>query len=98
LTTFGYTYVTVCPKGRDLELALWKAGSSDPTGWSRNWNAGTTSPIALRVRDCSNTFEELKFRVARFSQELKVHTWNSAAFSDLDGNLPSVNQFNREQA
>jgi uncharacterized glyoxalase superfamily protein PhnB len=99
VTNFGYRYVTVGPKGQDLELALWQVGSPDPVGWSKNWKAGNAPPIDIRVDDCRKTFAELKSKGVEFRQELQEQPWGvSATFSDPDGNLFSINQLPRQDS
>lgn len=94
VTNHGYRYVTVGPKGQDLELALWEVGSPDPAGWSQNWKPGSAPPVTLRVDDCRKTFEELKSKGVEFKQEPQENPWGvTATFSDPDGNLFSINQF-----
>jgi predicted enzyme related to lactoylglutathione lyase len=94
VTNHGYRYVTVGPKGQDLELALWQVGSPDPAGWSKNWRPGSAPPIDLRVDDCRKMFAELKSKGVDFRQEPQENPWSvSATFSDPDGNLFQMNQF-----
>jgi catechol 2,3-dioxygenase-like lactoylglutathione lyase family enzyme len=90
----GYRWVTVGPKGQDLELALFQMGSGDPNNWSSNWKPGIYPPIVMRVDDCRKTFSELKSKGVQFKQsEPQEYAWGvSATFSDLDGNLFSINQ------
>lgn len=89
----SYRWVTVGPKGQDLELALWQIGSPDPNGWSRDWKPGGP-PVVLRVDDCRKTFAEMKSRGVQFKEaEPSELPWGvSATFSDPDGNLFSINQ------
>lgn len=89
----SYRWVTVGPRGQDIELALWQVGSSDPNGWSKDWKPGSAPPIVLRVDDCRKVYNEMKTRGVTFRQELKEYAWGiSATFSDPDGNLFSINQ------
>ena len=90
----SYRWVTVGPKGQDLELALWQVGSPDPNSWSKNWKPGSGPPIVLRVDDCRKTFAEMKSRGVQFKQaQPEEYAWGiSATFSDPDGNLFSINQ------
>ena len=83
-----YRYVSVGPKGQDLELALWQLGTPDPRGWSNEWRPGSNPPITLRVDDCRKTFEEMKSRGVQFKQDHpEEYFWGiSAMFSDPDGN------------
>jgi len=90
----GYRWVTVGPKGQDLELALFQAGTQDPNHWSSKWTPGINPPIVMQVDDCRKTFAELKSRGVEFKQtQPDEYAWGiSATFSDPDGNLFSINQ------
>ncbi|MDA4134510.1 MAG: VOC family protein [Thaumarchaeota archaeon] len=90
----GNRWVTVSPRGEDIELALFQAGTDDPNGWSSRWQAGNNPPIVLRVDDCRKVFAELMSREVEFKQSQPAeYAWGvSATFSDPDGNLISINQ------
>ena len=92
----GYRYVTVGPKGQELELALWEVGSTpDPTQAeaSKNWAAARAPPIVISVADCQKTYQELSAKGVDFPQPLMEHPWGVVAtFKDLDGNLFSISQ------
>lgn len=96
----GSRWVTVGPKGQDLELALWEVGSSvDPAQkeWSKHWAPAKAPPIVLRVGDCQQVYQELSSRGVEFPQPLKQYPWGtSATFKDPDGNLFSISQLPRE--
>jgi len=93
-TNGGYRYVTVGPKGQDLELALWQEGSPDPTGASGQLKAGMYPSIVMLVDDVRKTSAELKARGVQFRQEPQEYAWGiSATFADPDGNRFSINQF-----
>ena len=87
-------WVTVSPKGSELELALFEIGSTvDPkqTEWAQQWAPGKAPPIVLRVTDCRKTYQELSSRGVPFPQVPEEHPWGTAAtFTDPDGNLFSV--------
>jgi catechol 2,3-dioxygenase-like lactoylglutathione lyase family enzyme len=89
-------WVTVGPKGQDLELALFEVGSGvDPSQKevSKNWLPARAPPIVLRVPDCKKTHQELSARGVEFPQAPVVQPWGTVAtFKDLDGNLFSINQ------
>lgn len=86
-------WVTVGPKGQDLEFALFQAGTADANNWSSQWKPGVYPPIVMRVDDCHKAAEELKTLGVQFRQEPKEYPWGiSATFSDPDGNLFSINQ------
>lgn len=92
----GYRWVTVGPKGQNLELALWEVGSHvDPAQMevSKHWAPAKAPPIVVRVEDCRRAFEELSSRGVEFPQPMKEYSWGtSATFRDPDGNLFSINQ------
>jgi predicted enzyme related to lactoylglutathione lyase len=92
----GARWVTVGPKGQELELALFEMGSAvDPAqkAWSKDWSPGTSPPIVVRVADCKKTYEELHGRGVEFPQPPKEYPWGiSATFRDPDGNLFSLSQ------
>lgn len=93
----GGRWVSVGPKGQDLELALWEIDSAvDPTqkSWSKDWAPGRAPPIVLRVANCAGVFDELKARGVRFLQpKPDERPWGtSATFADPDGNLFSLSQ------
>jgi predicted enzyme related to lactoylglutathione lyase len=92
----GYRYVTVGPKGQDIELAIWAVGSfTDPElqAWSKEWTPAKAPPIVIRVSDCRKTYEELSSRGVEFPQPPKEYPWGLAAtFRDPDGNLFSLGQ------
>ncbi|MDG6998722.1 MAG: VOC family protein [Nitrososphaerota archaeon] len=90
----SYRWVTVGPKGQDLEIALFQAGNKDTKGWASHWQPGNLPPIVLRVDDCREAFAELKSRGVEFKQaKPEEYPWGiSATFSDPDRNLFSINQ------
>lgn len=92
----GYRWVTVGPRGQDLELALYELGSAaDPQQkeWSKNWAPGRAPPIVLRVADCREVYREMSSKGVTFPQPPKDYPWGTAAtFVDLDGNLFSLSQ------
>ena len=89
----GYRWVTVGPKGQDLELALFQAGTGDANNWSARWAPGINPPIVMRVDDCRKASAELKARGVEFRAEPREYAWGvSATFVDPDGNLFSINQ------
>lgn len=92
----GSRYVTVGPRGQDLEVALWELGApTDPSQKeaAKNWSPGRSPPIVLRVSDCRGLHKELSGKGVKFLQEPFDHPWGtSATFADPDGNLFSMNQ------
>jgi predicted enzyme related to lactoylglutathione lyase len=92
----GSRYVTVGPKGQDLEINLWEVGgATDPSQneISKGWSPGKSPPVVLKVADCRGIHKELSERGVKFRQEPFDHPWGtSATFVDPDGNLFSMNQ------
>jgi predicted enzyme related to lactoylglutathione lyase len=92
----GSRFVTVGPKGQDLELALWQlGGATDPSQRevSKSWAPARAPPFVLRVSDCRGLHRELSGRGVKFLQEPFDHPWGTTAtFVDPDGNLFSMNQ------
>ena len=94
----SYRWVTVGPKGQELELALYQ--DDFPDRWRMKWKPGANPPIVMRVDDCRKAFAELKSRGVEFKQaEPEEYPWGiSATFSDPDGNLFSINQLPQAKA
>jgi predicted enzyme related to lactoylglutathione lyase len=91
----GDRWVTVGPKGQELELTLWQAGSPDSNSSSNNSKSGSNPQIVMRVDDCRKTFAELKSRGVQFKQDPMENPYAvSAIFVDPDGNLFQINQYN----
>jgi len=92
----SYRWVTVGPKGQDLELALFQ--EDFPDRWSMKWKPAGIPPIVIRVDDCRKTFEEMTSRGIRFKTgKPEEYPWGiSATFADPDGNLFSINQLPRK--
>lgn len=94
----GERWVTVGPKGQDLELTLWQAGSSDPDGLSSNWRTGSVPPIVMTVDDCRKISAELKSRGVQFKREPQENPYAvTAIFVDPDGNSFQINQFHQQR-
>ena len=92
-TNGGYRYVTVGPKGQDLELALWQEGSPDQGGSSGQLKSGMYPPIVMMVDDVRKTAAELKASGVQFKAEPQEYPWGeSATFTDPDGNRFSINR------
>jgi len=90
----GDRWVTVGPKGQDLELTLWQAGSSDPDGLASNWRPGSIPPIVMTVDDCRKISADLKSRGMQFKREPEENPYAvSALFVDPDGNSFQINQY-----
>ena len=92
-TNGGYRYVSVGPKGQDLELALWEEGSPELGCSSSQLKAGMYPPIVMFVDDVRKTSAELKASGVQFQQEPQEYAWGiSATFADPDGNRFSINK------
>ena len=90
----GERWVTVGPKGQELELTLWQAGSPDPDGLGSNWRPGSIPPIVMQVDDCRKISSELKSQGVQFKREPTENPYAiSAVFVDPDGNSFQINQF-----
>jgi len=84
----GPRWVTVSPRGQDMQLALWQGGWPNATGISNSWRAGQGAPTVLNVEDCRRAYEELNSKGVGFKQEAHdVPHGVVALFSDPDGNL-----------
>jgi predicted enzyme related to lactoylglutathione lyase len=89
----GYRWVTVGPRGQDMELALFQAGTQDANHWSSSWKPGNNPPIVMQVDDVQKMAADLKSWGIRFIQEPQEYAWGvSATFADPDGNMLSINQ------
>jgi predicted enzyme related to lactoylglutathione lyase len=82
----GERWVTVGPKGQELELVLLKKGTAGVTV--------SSSHITMSVDDCKKTTAELKAQGVEFKQEPLEHPYGvSAIFVDPDGNSFQINQY-----
>ena len=92
----GYRWVTVGPKGQELELALWEVGSTvDPSQneLSKKWSPGRAPPILLQVADCKKAHQAMSARGVEFVLSPMEHPWGTVAtFKDPDGNLFTLTQ------
>ncbi len=99
VTNYGYRWVTVGPKGQDLQLELWQVGSPDPTGASKSWRPGSAPPIVLLVDDCRKLSAELKSKGVECKRALQEYPGGvSATFSDPDGNLFTIRGVARKES
>ena len=86
----GYRWVTVGPKGQELELVLTQAGAA--VGMR-------PASITIQVDDCRKSSEELKAHGIQFRQEPTENPWSvSAIFTDPDGNTFQINQFQQKRS
>lgn len=91
VTSYGYRWVTVGPRGQDMQLELWQAGSPGPADWSKNWKPGSSPPLVLLVDDCYKMYADLKAKGVEFRRDLEEYPQGvSATFSDPDGNLFTI--------
>ena len=88
-------WLTVGPKGQDLEMVLWQAGSAP----GQPLPASHVQPVigtrwVFEVEDCRKTFDELKEHGVRFKQPVPIEAdWGWAAdFTDPDGNPFTIRQ------
>ena len=91
----GIRWVTVGPKGQDIEISLFQAGSvSDPKAPENQLQPGKNAQWAFRTTDCRKDFEEMKSRGVKFNEEQPAeYPWGIlATFKDPDGNPYSLLQ------
>jgi predicted enzyme related to lactoylglutathione lyase len=91
----GPRWVTVAPKGQDIEISLFKAGSGrDPKSPESQLQPGKGPQWALGTNDCRKDFEEMKSRGVKFNEEQPAeYPWGIlATFRDPDGNPFSLLQ------
>lgn len=87
-------YLTVSPKGQDLELVLWPAGAEEARMPASHKQPGNGTRTVLQVEDCPATFAELKKRGVRFKDAQPLEeAWGVAAdLTDPDGNPFTIYQ------
>ncbi len=84
-------WVTVAPKGQDIEMALWEAGSKSDRQPPSHQQPGIGTAWNFKVEDCRKTFAELKARGVKFKTEPVEYPYAIAAtFTDPDGNHFSI--------
>lgn len=81
-------YLTVSPKGQDIEMVLWPAGAEEDRMPASHKQPGIGTRTVLQVEDCRKTFAELKMQGVRFKDPEPIKEgWGFAAdFTDPDGN------------
>lgn len=80
-------WVTVAPKGQDIEISLWQAGSMTEGVPPSHNQAGNGTSWNFQVRDCRQAYADLKARGVEFRSEPVEYPWSiAAAFTDPDGN------------
>ena len=86
-------WVTVAPKGQDIEISLWQAGSRTEGVPPSHQQAGNGTSWNFQVKDCRKAYTELKARGVRFRSEPVEYPWSiAAAFTDPDGNSFGITQ------
>ena len=87
--TGGARWVTVAPKGQDIEISLIQAGTyPDAKGAKVQVEPGKGTQWSFRTNDCKKDFEELKSRGVKFDQSkpMEYPYGIQANFTDPDGN------------
>jgi len=86
-------WVTVAPKGQDIEISLWEAGSRTEGAPSSHQHAGNGTSWNFQVGDCRKAYADLKARGVNFRSEPVEYPWAiAAAFTDPDGNPLGITQ------
>lgn len=92
----GYRYLTVGPRGQDLEVVLWQTGSAThpaQAGLSKHWAPAKSPPTFLVVADCELLCAQLSSRGVEFVSPAERTPWGTVAtFRDPDGNLFTITQ------
>jgi predicted enzyme related to lactoylglutathione lyase len=83
----GVRWVTVAPKGQDIEILLWQAGSLTEGMPASLSDAGNGTGWQFQVKDCRKAYAELKARGVKFRSGPAENPWSIVAeFTDPDGN------------
>ncbi|HUI01824.1 MAG TPA: VOC family protein [Nitrososphaerales archaeon] len=85
----GVRWLTVGPKGQDIEISLFQAGSyPDQKGGQFQLQPGKGTGWTFQSTDCKKDFEVLKSRGVKFDQNKPAEYpyGIQASFSDPDGN------------
>jgi predicted enzyme related to lactoylglutathione lyase len=86
-------WVTVAPKGQDIEISLWQAGSRTEGVPPSHNQAGNGTSWNFQVKDCRKAYADLKARGVKFRSEPVEYPWAiAAAFTDPDGNSFGITQ------
>jgi predicted enzyme related to lactoylglutathione lyase len=87
----GDRWVTVGPRGQDLELVLSQAATAGANNSSTH--------LTMSVDDCKKISAELKSHGVQFKQEPVEHPYGvSAIFVDPDGNSFQINQYPQKRS
>lgn len=85
-------WITVAPKGQDIEISLFQAGAS-PDPAARQLKPGAGPQWNLLTDDCRAESKRLKAQGVGFDQEPSEQPWGiQAVFRDPDGNRFSLLQ------
>jgi catechol 2,3-dioxygenase-like lactoylglutathione lyase family enzyme len=86
-------WVTVAPKGQDIEISLWEAGSRTEGVPPSHLHPGNGTSWNFQVADCRRAYAVLKARGVKFRSEPVEYPWAiAAAFTDPDGNSFGITQ------
>jgi predicted enzyme related to lactoylglutathione lyase len=86
-------WLTVAPKGQDIEMCLWEAGSKSERVPPSHQQPGIGTQWNFKTADCRKTFAELKARGVKFMSEPVEYPYAiGAEFIDPDGNHFSIVQ------
>jgi len=87
-------WLTVAPKGQDIEICLWEAGSKTDNVPPSHQQPGDGTQWNFKVADCRKTFADLKARGVMFvsPQPAEYPYAIAAEFTDPDGNHFSIVQ------
>ncbi len=87
-------YLTVGPKGQDIEIVLWPAGAEEQRMPPSHKQPGNGTRMVLVVEDCRKTFADLKKMGVHFKDaEPYAAGWGvTADLTDPDGNPFSIYQ------
>jgi predicted enzyme related to lactoylglutathione lyase len=81
-------WLTVAPKGQDIEISLFQEGTPIPDPKASPLKAGSNPQWTLQTDDCRGDFKRLKDQGVKFDQaEPGEYPWGVlATFRDPDGN------------
>ena len=88
-------WVTVAPKGQEVEMSLFQAGSvPDPNAPQNRWRPGVAPTWTFKTNDLRKDFQELRSKGVKFNEkEPGEYPWGLVAtFTDPDGNNFSLLQ------
>lgn len=87
-------YLTVGPKGQELEIVLWPAGAEEQRMPASHKQPGNGTRTVLQVEDCKRAFADLKKKGVHFKDAQPLEeSWGIAAdLTDPDGNPFTIYQ------